>query len=333
MSSTRRRTGPPSLLSPPQLRAATTGGRRVRHRPVRHDPRSAGLSRHRRGPRRHRPARLRHRRPSRRGLPRGARPGALGAAEQRRRVAVDEADHRQSRTAASSQDGVGSRPGDRRRHAGRLRAGSAGGGSGLGVRGRARARRLDPVRAGCGTDGRRVRCRRRRRSGRQRRRGAGRGARRCAVRRPAQRADRGAVRSGAVARRRTAGSGRSTTHRSPTSPRFAGNRWPAWRSRSSAAGGHHVLFVGPPGAGKTMLAQRLPGLLPPLERTLSLEATMVHSAAGVPLPPGGLVRRATFRSPHHTSSVVAARRRRFERVATGRDQPRSRGRAVHGRAR
>ncbi len=73
----------------------------------------------------------------------------------------------------------------------------------------------------------------------------------------------------------------------------------------AAAGGHHVLFVGPPGAGKTMLAQRLPGLLPPLERTLSLEATMVHSAAGVPLPPGGLVRRATFRSPHHTSSVVA----------------------------
>ena len=73
----------------------------------------------------------------------------------------------------------------------------------------------------------------------------------------------------------------------------------------SAAGGHHVLFVGPPGAGKTMLAQRLPGLLPPLERTLSLEATMVHSAAGVPLPPGGLVRRAAFRSPHHTSSVVA----------------------------
>jgi magnesium chelatase family protein len=73
----------------------------------------------------------------------------------------------------------------------------------------------------------------------------------------------------------------------------------------AAAGGHHLLFVGPPGAGKTMLAQRLPGVLPPLDRDTALRATMVHSAAGVPLPPGGLVRRAPFRSPHHTSSVVA----------------------------
>jgi magnesium chelatase family protein len=73
----------------------------------------------------------------------------------------------------------------------------------------------------------------------------------------------------------------------------------------AAAGGHHLLFVGPPGAGKTMLAQRLPGVLPPLDRETALRATMVHSAAGVPLPPGGLVRRAPFRSPHHTSSVVA----------------------------
>jgi magnesium chelatase family protein len=73
----------------------------------------------------------------------------------------------------------------------------------------------------------------------------------------------------------------------------------------AAAGGHHLLFVGPPGAGKTMLAQRLPGLLPPLTPQVALEATMVHSAAGMQLPPSGLVRRAPFRAPHHSSSLVS----------------------------
>lgn len=73
----------------------------------------------------------------------------------------------------------------------------------------------------------------------------------------------------------------------------------------AAAGGHHTLFVGPPGSGKTMLAARLPGLLPPLDRERSIEATMVHSAAGVPLPPAGLVDRPPFRAPHHTSSMVS----------------------------
>ena len=73
----------------------------------------------------------------------------------------------------------------------------------------------------------------------------------------------------------------------------------------AAAGGHHLLMVGPPGSGKTMLAQRLAGLLPPLDADESLIATMVHSAAGVGLPAGGFVTRAPFRAPHHTSSVVA----------------------------
>jgi magnesium chelatase family protein len=72
----------------------------------------------------------------------------------------------------------------------------------------------------------------------------------------------------------------------------------------AAAGGHHLLLLGPPGAGKTMLAQRLPGLLPPLERDVSLATTMIHSAAGLPLP-GGLIRRPPLRAPHHTASLVA----------------------------
>lgn len=71
----------------------------------------------------------------------------------------------------------------------------------------------------------------------------------------------------------------------------------------AAAGGHHLLLVGSPGAGKTMLARRLPGLLPELDPEAALEVTMVHSAAGIALPPGGLIRRAPFRSPHHTSSA------------------------------
>ena len=73
----------------------------------------------------------------------------------------------------------------------------------------------------------------------------------------------------------------------------------------AAAGGHHLLMVGPPGAGKTMLASRLPGLLPPLDRDRALEATMVSSAAGVSLPPGGLITRPPFRAPHHTASSAA----------------------------
>lgn len=73
----------------------------------------------------------------------------------------------------------------------------------------------------------------------------------------------------------------------------------------AAAGGHHVLLQGPPGAGKTMLAERLPGLLPPLDERDALEVTSVYSVAGV-LPPGAaLVRRPPFRSPHHTTSMAA----------------------------
>ncbi len=73
----------------------------------------------------------------------------------------------------------------------------------------------------------------------------------------------------------------------------------------AAAGGHHLLMVGPPGAGKTMLARRLPGVLPDLDGEQALEATRIHSAAAVRLPAGGLLRRPPFRAPHHTASSIA----------------------------
>jgi len=73
----------------------------------------------------------------------------------------------------------------------------------------------------------------------------------------------------------------------------------------AAAGGHHVLMVGPPGAGKTMLAERLVGLLPDLTDADALDVARVHSAAGQLHTADSLVRRPPFRSPHHTASVVA----------------------------
>lgn len=73
----------------------------------------------------------------------------------------------------------------------------------------------------------------------------------------------------------------------------------------AAAGGHHLLMVGPPGAGKTMLAERLVGLLPPLTTSEALEVATVHSAAGLPLPSRGLPVRPPFRAPHHSSSLVS----------------------------
>lgn len=73
----------------------------------------------------------------------------------------------------------------------------------------------------------------------------------------------------------------------------------------AAAGGHHLLMLGPPGTGKTMLASRLPGLLPDLDDHDAVEVTAVHSVAGTFRPTDGLLRRPPFEDPHHTATPAA----------------------------
>ena len=72
----------------------------------------------------------------------------------------------------------------------------------------------------------------------------------------------------------------------------------------AAAGRHHLIFVGPPGSGKSMLAARIPGLLPPLTPAEALETSMIHSLSGL-LDEGGISRERPFREPHHTASMAA----------------------------
>ena len=72
----------------------------------------------------------------------------------------------------------------------------------------------------------------------------------------------------------------------------------------AAAGGHNLLLIGPPGAGKSMLAARVPGLLPDLDPAAALEVSMIHSVAGL-LDGGRLVMRPPFREPHHSASQAA----------------------------
>lgn len=73
----------------------------------------------------------------------------------------------------------------------------------------------------------------------------------------------------------------------------------------AAAGGHNLAMIGPPGSGKSMMAKRLPSILPPLTLTESLETTQIHSVAGLLAKQSSLISQRPFRSPHHTISEVA----------------------------
>ena len=73
----------------------------------------------------------------------------------------------------------------------------------------------------------------------------------------------------------------------------------------AAAGGHNMIMIGPPGSGKSMMAKRLPGILPPLSLAESLETTQIHSIAGKLGAEATLISQRPFRSPHHTVSQVA----------------------------
>lgn len=92
----------------------------------------------------------------------------------------------------------------------------------------------------------------------------------------------------------------------------------------AAAGGHHLLLCGPPGAGKTMLARRLPGLLPDLDHTAALEVTSVRSLCGEPIS-SGLIIRPPWESPHHTTTAAA-----MIGGGSGRIRPGAVPRASHG---
>lgn len=93
---------------------------------------------------------------------------------------------------------------------------------------------------------------------------------------------------------------------------------------AAAAGGHHVFFLGPPGAGKTMLAARLPGLLPDLDPDAALEVSSVRSLSGLPVG-GSLSTRPPFENPHHTASAAS-----LVGGGSGLIRPGAAARAAHG---
>lgn len=91
----------------------------------------------------------------------------------------------------------------------------------------------------------------------------------------------------------------------PDLSEVAGQSEARWALEVAAAGAHHLMFTGPPGIGKTMLAQRLPGILPPLTEQESLEVTAIHSVAGTLPHDRPLISTPPFIAPHHSTTVSA----------------------------
>ena len=73
----------------------------------------------------------------------------------------------------------------------------------------------------------------------------------------------------------------------------------------AATGRHHLLLIGPPGSGKTMLAERLPGLLPPLTKAEAMTVSRIHSSAGASMPAALMLERPPFRAPHHQATIIS----------------------------
>ncbi len=103
------------------------------------------------------------------------------------------------------------------------------------------------------------------------------------------------------------------SRKGPDMAGIKGQETPKRAVEIAAAGGHNLLFRGPPGSGKSMMAARLPGLLPPLSPAELLETSMVHSVAGL-IAKGELTRARPFRTPHHSASMAALTGCQFPKI-------------------
>ncbi len=244
------------------------------------------------------------------------------------------AGHRQPRTRRAAEGRLRLRPADRARGARRLAADPADGAEPARGGRRARARRAAAPRR------RRARGRRGRAPPRDRAARSARPSRRRRRRSPACEPIPVAPpgRGGRVPARRArarAGAGARRRPEAPPLPDLAEVRGQERARRAleiAAAGRQNLLLAGPPGTGKTMLARRLPGILPPLDAAAALEVTRIHSVAGLLPPEQPLVRTPPFRAPHHSASTAAIVGG-GPGIRPGRGEPRAPGRPAARRAR